>query len=360
MALCEAVEKIVENLAEVKPTILISVPRIFNRIYAGVQKQMAEKPKLVRDLFHAGLAAAGKKRDGKALSLKETVVLAVADRVVFAKIRGKFGGRLKYAFSGGAALSKEVAEFIDGLGVMVFEGYGLSETSPIATANSPLGRKIGSVGQPIPGIRIVIDKTVTGDPVNGEILVYGHNVMKGYHNRKEENDAVFTADGGFRTGDMGYVDDQGFLFITGRIKEQYKLENGKYVVPSPLEEYLKLSGFVANIMIFGANKPYNVAVVVPELDSLKKWAAAEGIATGDVDALLRNERVRTLYKNELEKHSGEFKGYEKVQRFLLVQEDFTLANDMLTPSLKLKRRNVIKRWEKEIEALYEGGKGAAA
>ena len=171
-------------------------------------------------------------------------------------MRARFGGRLKYAFSGGAALSREVAEFIDSLGITVYEGYGLTETSPIATANLPGARKIGSVGRAIPGVRIDIDSATgerkpaeNGKPARfeGEIIVYGHNVMKGYLKRPEENAAVFTKDGGFRTGDLGFVDAQGFLFITGRIKEQYKLENGKYVVPTPLEEQLKLCPYVANV-----------------------------------------------------------------------------------------------------------------
>lgn len=352
MGLCESVDKIVDNLGEVRPTILFSVPRIFNRIYAGVQKQMADKPAPIRALFHTGLRAAAKRRDGQPLGALESAMLALADKLVFSKVRARFGGRLKYAVSGGAALSRDVAEFIDGLGIMVYEGYGLTETSPISNANFPGNRKIGSVGKAIPGVRIHIDKTVTGDEKNGEIVVYGPNVMQGYHNRPEENRAVFTADGGFRTGDMGYLDADGYLYISGRIKEQYKLENGKYVVPSPLEEQLKLSPFIANVMIHGDNKPYNVAVVVADLDAVKKWANTEGIGERPADALLSDDRVRALLKQEIEKHSGEFKGYEKVQKFVLVAEDFTQQNDMLTPSLKVKRRNVLKKWGGEIERLY--------
>ncbi|MEO7093953.1 MAG: AMP-binding protein, partial [Polyangiales bacterium] len=190
MALAESVDKIIDNLAETRPTLIMSVPRIFNRIYDRVQKQIREKPKPIQKLVAAGLAAAKKKREGGRLSLLEVAAFEAADRLVFDKVRARFGGRLKYAFSGGAAISKEVAEFIDGIGVMVYEGYGLTETSPIATANYPNNRKIGSVGRAIPGVKIVIDTKVTNDPENGEILVYGPNVMKGYHNRDEENRAV--------------------------------------------------------------------------------------------------------------------------------------------------------------------------
>lgn len=351
LGIAESVEKIVDNLAEVKPTILFSVPRIFNRIYNGVQKQMAEKPAPIRSLFYSGLRAAAKKRDGQALGMLESMALGLADKLVFTKIRARFGGRLKYAVSGAAALSKDVAEFVDGLGIMVYEGYGLTETSPIATANFPGNRKIGSVGKAIPGVRIVIDKTATEDERNGEIVIYGPNVMQGYHNRPDENAAVFTQDGGFRSGDMGYLDDEGYLYITGRIKEQYKLENGKYVVPTQLEEAIKLSPFVANVMVHGANKPYNVAIIVPDMVSLKQWAKTQGIQAGD-EQLVSDDRVRTLFEQELEKFSGEFKGFEKVKRFVLVTEDFTQANGMLTPSLKLKRRNVLQRWGQDLDGLY--------
>jgi long-chain acyl-CoA synthetase len=351
MAICEDVSKIIDNLAEVKPTVLMSVPRIFNRIYDGVGKQMAGKPKAVQALFRRGLQAAAKKRKGEALSVLDQAMLTIADKVVFAKIRGKFGGRLKYAFSGGAALSREVAEFIDGLGIMVFEGYGLTETSPIATANRPGARRIGSVGQPIPGVRIVIDKTETNDPKNGEILVYGPNIMQGYFNRDEENKAVFTDDAGFRTGDLGYLDDEGYLFITGRIKEQYKLENGKYVAPAPLEEQLKLSPFITNVMVYGDNRLYNVALVVPDMDTLKAWASEQGIS-GGADALLTDPRAVAKVQSEVDKYGAEFKGFERVKRITLLGEDFTLDNGMLTPSLKVKRRVVLQRYQGALDALY--------
>lgn len=352
MGIAESVDKIVDNLAEVKPTILFSVPRIFNRIYNGVQKQMAEKPAPIQALFRAGLRAAAKKRDGQALGVLESMALGLADKLVFTKIRARFGGRLKYAVSGAAALSKDVAEFVDGLGIMVYEGYGLTETSPIANANFPDNRKIGSVGKAIPGVRIVIDKQVTGDETNGEVIIYGPNVMQGYHNRDDENAVVFTDDGGFRTGDMGYLDSDGYLYITGRIKEQYKLENGKYVVPTPLEEAIKLSPFVANVMVHGANKPFNVAVIVPDMASVQKWAAGQGIGNKSEAELLKDERVRAMFEQEIEKYSSEFKGFEKVKRFALIAEDFTQSNGMLTPSLKLKRRNVLERWGTDIDGLY--------
>jgi long-chain acyl-CoA synthetase len=362
MAICEAVSKILENLVEVKPTILLSVPHIFNRIYTAVQTQITAKPKMVQDLVKAALKVTAKERSGQRLKLHELALLEIVDKMVFEKVRARFGGRLKYAVSGGAALSRDVAEFIDSLGITVYEGYGLTETSPITSVNLPGGHKIGSVGRPIPGVRVEIDPAVgerkpaeNGKPTRyeGEIIVYGHNVMKGYLKRPEENAAVFTKDGGFRTGDLGFIDPQGFLFITGRIKEQYKLQNGKYVVPTPLEEALKLSPYVANVMVFGDNKPFNVALVVPDFGAVKKWASEQNISLpATPQGIVAEERVRSLFKQEIEKHGAAFKGFESVQDFALIADEFTTDNGMLTPSLKLKRRKVLEVHGPVIEALY--------
>lgn len=350
MAINDDVANLVANLAVVKPTLLFAVPRIFNRIYDGVNKQMADKPGAIQALFRGGIAAASKKNAGGSLGLGARAQLALADKLIFAKIREKFGGRLKYAISGSAALSTEVARFIDALGIEVYEGYGLTETSPIATANFPGHRKIGSVGRAIPGVTITIDRAATGDDKHGEILIKGPNIMQGYHHRDEENAAVLMPDRTFRSGDMGYLDADGYLYITGRIKEQYKLENGKYVVPSPLEEQLKLSPFIANVMIHGANRPHNVALVVPDAEALKGWAASHGVDLGDVS---KNPRVKELLQGELDKYSAErFKGYEKPQAFAIVSEDFTTDNDLLTPTLKLKRRNVLARYGALVDGLY--------
>ena len=280
--------------------------------------------------------------------------------MVFEKIRDKFGGRLKYAFSGGSALSKDVAEFIDGLGITVYEGYGLTETSPIATANRPGAHRIGSVGQPIPGVKVVLDKTKADDGKQGEIIVYGPNIMVGYHNRDTENKEVFTEDGGFRTGDLGVLDDDGFLYITGRIKEQYKLENGKYVAPAPLEEQLKLSPFVINAMVYGDNRLFNVALIVADMDPVKKWASDQGITAASDDKLLENARVKEMMQAEVDKASKSFKGFERIKKIALISEDFTTQNGMLTPSLKVKRRVVWGKYAPQIEALYAGAEKGKA
>jgi long-chain acyl-CoA synthetase len=362
MALCEGVDKILDNLAEVKPTILLSVPTIFNRIYMSVQAQIAGKARPIQNLVKAALKVTAKERDGRRLTLRELALLEIVDKLVFAKVRARFGGRLQYAVSGGAALSLEVAQFIDSLGITIYEGYGLTETSPIASVNLPGARKIGSVGRPIPGVQIDIDPVAGehkpaegGRPARyeGEIIVHGQNVMKGYFKRPEENAAAFTPDGGFRTGDLGFFDPQGFLFITGRIKEQYKLENGKYVVPTPLEEALKLSPYVANVMVYGDNRPFNVALIVPSLPALKKWAQGHHVALPDgAEAVVKDERVRALLAQEVEKHGAFFKGFEGIREFALLAEEFTTDNGMLTPSLKLKRRKVVEAFGAVIDDLY--------
>jgi long-chain acyl-CoA synthetase len=354
MAIAESVDKIIDNLSEVHPTLLFSVPRIFNRIYDRVNKQVDEGPGYRKSIFKAAIANAAARK--KLAEQKKSSGFAdfkqkIFDRLVFQKTRDRFGGKLRYAFSGGAAISKEVAEFIDNLGITVYEGYGLTETSPIATANWPGARKIGSVGKPIPGVSIQIDRAETGDPKNGEIVVHGHNVMLGYHGLPEENAQVFTADGGFRTGDMGHLDEDGFLYITGRLKEQYKLENGKYVVPSPLEDKLKLSPFIANSFVFGDNRLYNVALIVPDMHSLEKWASQNGISEKG-DALLANDKVNAMMREEVDKHSADFKQFEKIKKMKLIGEDFTVENGLLTPKLSLKRRLVLQKYQGDLDKLY--------
>ncbi len=349
MAINDDITRLVDNLAEVRPTILLAVPRIFNRIYDAVHQQIAGQAAPVRTLFRAALGVAAKRARGESPSLVERGIFAAADRLVFGRVRARFGGRLKWAISGSAALDKEVAEFVDALGIEVYEGYGMTETSPIATTNFIGHRKIGSVGPAIPGVRIEIDTRVTGDPKIGEIVIHGPNVMRGYNNRPEETAAMLTPDGGLRSGDLGYLDADGFLYVTGRIKEQYKLENGKYVAPAPLEEKLKLSPYIANVMIHGANKPYNVAIVVPDRTALQKWATERGITLHD---LSRDDRVRELIHGEVEKQSATVKAFERPTKFVVAAEDFTTENGMLTPTLKLKRGKVLERYGSDLDRLY--------
>jgi long-chain acyl-CoA synthetase len=349
LAINDDIASLVGNLAEVRPTVLFAVPRVFNRIYDGVWKQIASRPAPIAKLFARGMTLASARLHGRRLGPFDSALLALIDRLLFSKVRGRFGGQLEFAISGSAALSREVAEFIDALGIQIYEGYGLTETCPIVSGNLPGQRKLGSVGRPLPGVKVEIDRAASGDERDGEIVVSGPNIMLGYHNRPEENAAVLLPDGRFRTGDLGHLDDDGYLFITGRIKEQYKLENGKYVVPSPLEEQLKLSPYIANVFVYGDNRPYNIALVVPDLAALEMRARQAGRALGDP---LHDPEVRELIDAELERGSSRFKGYERPRRFALTLEDFTTANGLLTPTLKLKRKAVLDRHRAEIDALY--------
>jgi long-chain acyl-CoA synthetase len=358
LAIAESVEKLVDNFGEVRPTVLFAVPRIFNRIYDGLLKRMAEEGGLKKTLFEAGMANEQVRREmaeGGGSSFLVELKHSFFDKLVFSKVRDRFGGRLRYAVSGGAALSPEVAEFIDKLGIFVCEGYGLTETSPIVTANRPGARKIGSVGQPIADVEVIIDRSVVEEEgsLDGEILVKGPNVMLGYHGLPEATAEVMTADGAFRTGDLGRLDEDGFLYITGRIKEQYKLENGKYVVPAPLEDLLQLSPFISQAYLDGANKPHNVALVVPDRIALEKWAREQGISAS-WEELMDDARVRELISRELEEYGRDFKGYERPKAFALLSEELTVDNGMLTPKMSVKRRVVVDRYGDVLARLHGG------
>jgi len=357
IALNDAIPNLIDNLALVRPTLLVAVPRIFNRVYDRVQQTVAAKPAPVRALFQAGVRAALRRRAGQPLSLGERLALTGADALIFSKTRRRLGGRLRFAVSGSAALGREVGEFIGAIGIDVHEGYGLTETSPVVSANCPGRARAGSVGLPVPGVRVEIDREAVGergaedDPRVGEIVVYGPNVMLGYHGDPGATAERLTPDGGCRTGDLGYLDADGYLFITGRMTEQYKLENGKFVVPSPLEEDLKLSPFIANALVYGLNRPHNVAVVVLDLAALGPWAAQRGIALDDPAA---NAEVRALIAGEIEARGAGWRSFERVRGFHLVTEDFSTENGLLTPSLKVRRERVVALYADALAALYAG------
>ncbi len=355
VAFAESIPKLVDNFGEVRPTIMVSVPRIFNRIYDGLNAKMEEAGGLKKKLFDMAMANATRRKELEAQGKSSAIVNlkhSILDALIFSKVRERFGGRLEYAFSGGAALSPKVAEFIDNVGIIVYEGYGLTETSPIVTANFRDNRKIGSVGKPLPGVRVELDSSVVEDSSgDGEIVVYGPNVMKGYHNLPEETAKVMTEDGGFRTGDRGRLDKDGYLYITGRIKEQYKLQNGKYVVPGPLEDQLQLNPFILQAYIDGANQLYNVALIVPDRPALEKWAAENGV-NGTYDSILQDSRTKAMMESGIKEFSKDFKGYERIKAFALIPEEFTTDNGMLTPKLSLKRRKVIEKYGDLLDSLW--------
>ena len=359
LGLVEDISKIVQNLSEVRPTLLFSVPRIFNRIYDKVNKQIKKDGGIKQKLFNAALANSAKIREAEQEGTEPSFWVRLKDwffdKLIFSKVRNKFGGRLKYAFSGGAALSPEVANFIDGLHITVYEGYGLTETSPIATANAPGRRKIGSVGQPIPGVEVSIREMEDYEEGVGEVCIKGPNVMQGYHKLEDETEQVLDDDGTFHSGDLGEIDEDGFLWIIGRVKSQFKLENGKYVVPGPVEEQYKLSPYINQIMIEGTNREYNIALIVPDFESLGEWIQENRPELSDAsrDEQFEDERVRELFEHELERWGDVLKPYERARNFGLIEEEFSTENDMQTPTMKLKRRNILKEYGDLIDRLYE-------
>lgn len=353
------VSTLAEDMRLVRPHFMVSVPRVFNKVYDAIQLRMSDAGGLKKKLFDAACAAAREKRvlaaAGKSSLLLNRKV-ALLDKLVFSKIRAVVGGRIAGAMTGSAAMNKEIAEFFFDIGISIYDCYGLTETAPGVTMNSSTAWKMGSVGKVMPGQKVLIDQSVAEEGADdGEIIVYGPNVMKGYHNKPKETEAVMTADGGFRTGDRGRLDEEGFLWITGRIKEQYKLSNGKYVFPAAIEEEIKLLPYVANAMICGDGKPYNVCLVLPDFAVTTRWAEKEGVSA-EPDALLANQGFMDMLTGEIQAHLKKtFGGYEIPEKFHLIKEDFTVENRMLTQTLKLKRREVLERYAPEIETLYSGG-----
>jgi long-chain acyl-CoA synthetase len=308
----------------------------------------------VRKLLRTGLAARAKQNKGQALSAFEKAAMVVTTKLLVGKIKARLGGRVRFAVSGAAALAPEVGEFIDTLGIVVLEGYGLTETTAGGTASKPHERRVGSVGKPVPGMRVEIDTSVeTAQPGEGEIIIYGPSVMRGYHNLPDQTKSSFTADGGLRTGDLGRIDQDGYLFITGRVKELYKLSNGKYVAPAALEEKLQLSPYIAQCFVHGSDRPHNTAVIVAELSNVQEYCKRHGISANEPpERLLQLPQIRELFRQEIDRYSRDFKGFEQIRAFVLTAEPFTADNDLLTQTLKIKRRNIVTKYQKDLAALY--------
>ncbi len=355
MGIMDSVNTIIDDIPLVKPTVLIAVPRVFNRIYAGIQSRVEQAGLFKRIGFELA------KREAR--SVRETgrrsLLLPILDWFAFRQIRERFGGRLKYACTGSAAMNPEILRFFFDIGIPIYEGYGMTETTPVITSTKPNAIKVGSVGQPIKNVTVVIDKSQVGeDSPDGEILCFGPNVMLGYHNQPEKTKEVFVEHPelgrGVRTGDRGRLDSDGFLYITGRFKEEYKLENGKYVHPSAIEEEIKLLPSVVNAMIYGDGKKYNTCLVVPDLDVLAEYAQEMEIASTDSKALVQDERIKSRIGEEITNHlRGAYGEYEIPKKFHLIAEDFTIDNGMLTQTMKLKRREVLKKYGDLLNRLYE-------
>jgi long-chain acyl-CoA synthetase len=344
IAYVAVIEQVAEALREVQPTIVVAVPRIYEKVYAKILAATGVKRRLVLwarqvAMDYAELKLAGKE-PGAGLRLQH----AVADRLVFAKVRAVLGGRIRFFVSGAAPLAPQIAQFFFGAGVLILEGYGLTETSPVTNVNQPTAMRIGTVGRAIPGTEIMIAD-------DGEILVRGPQVMKGYYRNDEATRTVIDADGWLHTGDIGALDD-GFLRITDRKKEILVTAGGKNIAPQPLQNAAKLSRFVSEAVLIGDRRPFPIMLVVPNFDSLQTWAKQENIATTDREALVRDARVRAKLEQEVEARLGDFARYERPKKVLVLPREFSVDRGEITPSLKVKRRVVEQAYSEQIEALY--------
>jgi long-chain acyl-CoA synthetase len=354
-----SVETLIDDLPKIQPTFMITVPRIFNRVYNGVWAKMREEGGLKLKLFEAALAAAKLKRETGKAGLKYKIL----DKIVLKKIRARFGGRLESAVTGSAPMNVEIAKFFIDVGIPTYDAYGLSETSPAITINSPLmGNRLGSVGKPINKTKVVIDRSRTGETGDdGEILCFGPQCMIGYHNKPEQTKEVIVEMKGMRgvrTGDRGRLDEEGFLFITGRFKEEYKLTNGKYVHPDTIEREMKILPWVLNAVVTGAGHEYNVGLIVPDMNVLKRVAEELNLSVDPKDLFdLSNSegrKFKELLTAEIQNHLKRLVGsYEIPRKFEFVMEDFTLDNGMLTQTMKLKRRVVMEKYGDRLENLYK-------
>ena len=346
----ESIEKLADNFGEVKPHFFASVPRVYDKIHARIfqnlESQSPTKQKIFAWALKTGkerLALVEKKRPvpgGLAFKYK------IADRLVFSKIKARLGGRFEFCMSGGAPLSKEVAEFFWAAGVEVYEGYGLTETSPVLTCNRPGAWKLGSVGKVIPGVQLRIAE-------DGEVLAKGPNIMRGYWNKPEETKKVFNAEGWFQTGDVGVVDREGFLTLTDRKKELIINAYGKNVAPAPIEEALKHIRYVTNAVLIGDKRKYLIALIVPNFERLEAWASANNVEFRTNTDLLRNPKVRALYQQAINIVNGDEPSEKRIKDFDFLPTDFSIEGGELTPTLKVKRRVVAEKYKDKIDGLYD-------
>ncbi len=356
IGIMQSVNTLAADIGAVRPTIIIGVPRVFNKIYEGLIRAMDEKGGLAKKLFYWGIENGIKCRTLKDAGKSPLLCAAnhkLADAIVFSKIRKKFGGNIQACLTASAAIKPEVIEFFLALGIPLYEAYGLTETSPALTMNAPGAYRIGTVGRAIEFVELAIDRSVIEDETeDGEILAFGPNVMKGYLGKPTDTAKVVTPDGWVRTGDRGYLDKDGYLTITGRIKEQYKLVNGKYVFPASLEEAITHNPYIANAFVYGTGQNYNVALIVPDFEALAPLAIKKNISTEPAE-MIKHEAITAFLLRQIKKSlEGEFGHYEIPRKILLSPEPFTVENGVLTQTLKTKRRIILERYGDALMSLY--------
>jgi long-chain acyl-CoA synthetase len=342
-------KNVAKALEEVKPTAMCAVPRFFQKVYAGVLEKAEEGSSLKKKIFDwalkTGWETAELRRNEKpipfGLKFKETV----ADRLVFSKIKEKMGGRLWFLPCGGASLSPEVTRFFDSVGIHVTVGYGLTETTATLTLFPLTHFEHGTSGKPLPGVEMRIGE-------NDEIQARGNGIMKGYYNKPEETQKVFTEDGWFKTGDAGKFDDKGNLIITDRIKDLMKTSNGKYIAPQQIENLLTNNNFIQQIMLIAEGRQFVSALIVPNFEFLQDYIKKNNIPFTNWEDAVKNEKVINLYKEKIKELQDHLADYEKVKKFTLMPAEFDINTGEITPTLKVKRNVVIKKYADIIEKMY--------
>jgi long-chain acyl-CoA synthetase len=348
MAYAESIETVAENLLEVRPTIMISVPRLFEKIYARVMDTILTGSALKKKIFfwalRVGRECGSRRLRGLPLTSSLRRKLNLAHKLVFSKILEKTGGRVRFFVSGGAPLARDIAEFFHALGLIILEGYGLTETSPVIAVNTFNNLRFGTVGKPIPyvEVRIVPD---------GEILVKGPNVMKGYYKRPEEtHEAV--AEGWLHTGDIGHLDEDGFLVITDRKKDLIVTSGGKNIAPQPIENLLKQNPYILNAVVLGSRRKFVSALIVPNFEKLEEYAKSEKIAYVNRRDLIQNEAILGFLDREVDRSTPNLAPYEKIKKIAVLEQDFEIEKGEITPTLKVKRNIVEEKFKDVIDSLY--------
>lgn len=366
IAYAESIDAVSKNLPEVRPTVMISVPRLFERMYNVIAKSVDEGSAVKRVIFNwavsTGRKAAQSDKPGPILKWQQNL----AHKLVFSKLHEKLGGRIRFAVSGGAALPKAIGEFFEAAGIPIIEGYGLTETSPVLTVSPIDALRFGTVGHVIPGVTVGImrlsDNQIIGKlngaeypssltTAEGEIVSKGPNIMKGYWGNEAATRESIDPAGWYHTGDVGRFVD-GYLQITDRIKHMLVSKGGKNIYPGPIEEKFTTFPFIEQIMVAGEGQPFLSALVVPNLDYLKQFARTESIAYEQEDDLLQNGAVLALYDKVFREYSKGASPHEKIRRFKLIREAFSVDNGMMTPTLKLKRKVITQKYASAIGDMY--------
>ncbi len=346
----ENINTVANDMTEVHPTLMTAVPRFYEKVYAKVIDSIAASSSVKRNLFwwaiDAGKKAWRSKINGKAVGPVLSTRLKVAEKLVFSKLKERVGGHLRFFVSGGAPLSPEIAEFFLAAGIFILEGYGLTETSPVISVN-PLERiKIGTVGKPLPNVEVKI-------AADGEILTRGPHVMKGYFKDEVATREVIDSAGWFYTGDIGTIDEEGYLAITDRKKNILVTSGGKNVAPQPMENVLVTSKWIEQIVVIGDKRKFISALIVPAFVNLEAWAKEKNLEYKDHEELINLPQVKELYDRVIDEAMEGFAQFEKIKKYVLLPREFSIENDELTPSLKVKRSVVEKRYAHLIEAMYQ-------